>query len=149
MILGAFGSGRASKIDENLWQGGYPISGFSKIDVIVLAARDLQPDVNIFPANIEVILAPMDDFEDGPSVEDQRTAFRAAQAVADRLERGKRVLVTCVAGRNRSGLINALVLVFKYGISGREAVARIQAIRPLALSNPSFVAFLNRIPAKT
>jgi hypothetical protein len=143
MIVGAFGSGRASKIDDNLWQGGYPIAGLESegINVVVLCARELQPESEFasgFLPGVEVICCPMDDVEGGPT----------AQTIVERLEQGKRVLVTCVAGRNRSGLVNALVLILRRGVSGISATMRIQAARPLALTNQSFCSFLSKIPGK-
>lgn len=56
--------------------------------------------------------------------------------------RGKRVLVRCQAGWNRSGLIMALVLI-REGYTPAEAIRLIRENRsPNALCNPDFVNFL-------
>lgn len=55
---------------------------------------------------------------------------------------GRRVLIRCAGGMNRSGLVTALVLL-RAGYSADDAVALIQQRRsPDALSNASFVAYL-------
>lgn len=55
---------------------------------------------------------------------------------------GRRVLIRCAGGMNRSGLVTALVLL-RVGYSADDAVALIQHRRsPEALTNPSFVAYL-------
>lgn len=55
---------------------------------------------------------------------------------------GRRVLIRCAGGMNRSGLVTALVLL-RAGYSADEAVALIKQRRsPQALTNPSFLAYL-------
>lgn len=55
---------------------------------------------------------------------------------------GKRVLIRCQAGMNRSGLITALVLM-RHGIRAKDAVELIRSKRGyLALSNRYFVNWL-------
>jgi protein-tyrosine phosphatase len=57
---------------------------------------------------------------------------------------GKKVLIRCQAGWNRSGLVMALVLI-KHGLSPREAIRLIREKRsPHALCNQDFVNFLER-----
>jgi protein tyrosine phosphatase len=57
-------------------------------------------------------------------------------------KRGKRVLIRCQAGWNRSGLITALVLI-REGMSAREAIDLIRKTRSeWALCNKSFEKFL-------
>jgi protein-tyrosine phosphatase len=112
---------------------------------------ELQPESEFasgFLPGVEVICCPMNDVEGGPTPEEKLAAFKTAQTIVDRLAQGKRVLVTCVAGRNRSGLVNALVLILRRGVSGISATMRIQAARPLALTNQSFCQFLSKIPGK-
>lgn len=152
MIKGAFGSGLASRIAPKLWQGGFPLEPESlrgKFDMLVLCAKELQPgnnDINLFPDSVEVICAPLRD-EEGVEVspEEIEIAVGAANRVVDMLRNGRRVLSTCVKGRNRSGLVSALTLVGRYGMSGAEAAERIRARRLNALTNPSFSEFLNKI----
>lgn len=61
-----------------------------------------------------------------------------------RWQEGKRVLVRCAAGLNRSGLITALVLM-RAGHSADDAVSLIRERRSAdALFNHSFVQYLQR-----
>lgn len=157
----------ASRIDVRLWQSGLP-NQFTTlpqygIDVAVLAASDAQPGPDelaylrrVCPS-LSLICAPLDDVEDAwalPGI--VKTATEVAQRVKQRLDEGKRVLVICQAGRNRSGLISALTLIARLGISGMEAVSRVRAARdPMlptgerALTNDAFREYLETIPART
>jgi hypothetical protein len=151
MIQGLFSRGLANHIDDKLWQGEFPHSdewgrlstkGFG---AVVLCAQELQPrdEFDFFPG-VELILAPMDD----AVLTDEEVAaatFAARRALAY-LHRGQRVLVTCAAGRNRSGLVSALVLMMRRGMTGEEAVRRVQSRRKDALTNPSFAAYLRGLP---
>jgi protein-tyrosine phosphatase len=66
----------------------------------------------------------------------------AARTVADRVTGGRRVLVHCWAGLNRSGVVSARALMFM-GVPVTDAIARVRAARgTLALSNEAFVRWL-------
>lgn len=62
------------------------------------------------------------------------------------LSRGKKVLVHCAAGQNRSALLTAAVLYKKYfapeGKSGRDVYQYIKERNPLAFTNPVFKNFV-------
>lgn len=136
-----------SKIVTGLFQGGYPLSNPAEdgFDALVLCAEEYQPEAEHFPG-VEVIHAPMVD--DQIDLETIERASVAAAKVADLVRDGKarKVLVTCAAGKNRSGLVAGLILHDLYGLSGGEAVAVIRAKRPGALSNDSFAEFLSELP---
>jgi protein-tyrosine phosphatase len=51
-------------------------------------------------------------------------------------------LVQCNAGRNRSGLLSALVVMSLREMTGKQAVAWVRDRRPNALANPDFVKYL-------
>ncbi len=129
-----------------LWQGDV-MSAMErgKHDVIVLAAEEFQPPRDSLDPAATIIYAPNDDDTLTPS--QLKTAVAAAVEVKNALARGQNVLVTCFAGRNRSGLISALALHGYTGMSGREATRLVQQARPNALTNPSFSDFLATIPA--
>jgi protein-tyrosine phosphatase len=56
---------------------------------------------------------------------------------------GKRVLIRCQAGLNRSGLVTALVLM-RAGFTAQDAIDRIRNVRdPQCLYNKAFVKFLH------
>jgi protein-tyrosine phosphatase len=132
-----------NRVTRQLWIGAAPRPGrpYPGIDVIVLCAREHQPVLSGFPGL--VIRAPFAD-RDIPTPQDRKTAIRAAREVSRRLRKGQRVLVTCVKGWNRSGLVVGLTL--KMMGRGLRADQIIQAIRQArgesALSNPAFVRIL-------
>ncbi len=63
-----------------------------------------------------------------------------AEVLADFHDK-KRVVVICLEGRNRSGLVVALTLC-DLGYTGAEAVARLRAARPRTLYNPFFQSYV-------
>jgi protein-tyrosine phosphatase len=68
--------------------------------------------------------------------------IRLAQAASDALDEGRKVLVRCYHGYNRSGLVIAHTLI-RSGRSAEEAIRTIRARRsPWALHNDLFVDYL-------
>lgn len=65
-----------------------------------------------------------------------------AQRYAEAIDEGAVVLTMCNAGRNRSGLLSALIVHHLFGIPGLDAVEVVRRGRPNALANEHFVAFL-------
>lgn len=131
----------ANIVARNLAIGSLPPRGRaladSGVDVLVLAAREAQPPNRDYPG-VEVIRAPFADrfFEPlGPVT--QRKVYATARQIAEHVKSGHNVLVTCLMGRNRSGLLAGLALR-ELGVSGPEAVRAIQKNRPGALNNPRF-----------
>lgn len=58
---------------------------------------------------------------------------------------GHAVLVQCHAGRNRSGLLSALIVRELNGCTAAAALDYVRARRPGAVDNPFFEAFLRSI----
>lgn len=142
----------ADEIVPQLWQGSVPRGGkyLSEhgFDCVVLCAYENQ-DASRYH-DIDVILAPNDDnYRRPPTNEEMVIAMSAAGEVAKRLERGENVLVTCMQGRNRSGLVSALTLHYWKGYSGVDATRLVQERRLTALQNPGFVAALKRFKGTT
>lgn len=148
----------AYRVHDNLWIGNAPsIKSMheSTIDPInpyfstlVLCAREYQPDGGLFTVG-EVIHAPMDDAFVPVT---RQTAFMAAETakkVVACLENRKKVLVTCLAGRNRSGMVCALALCFgKSRMSADSAIRLVKEARgDHALANPFFVKFIETVVA--
>jgi protein-tyrosine phosphatase len=138
----------ANEIIPGLWQGeqvgveGFPESLPENFPVIVFAAVEHQPrfDGGEDPSQL-LIYAPMRDTLQ-PTEQEQRTALLTAQRVLQEHALGKRVLVTCVSGLNRSGLIVGLVLIMS-GWEPKEAIRHIRQTRSdWALSNETFVKIL-------
>ena len=121
-----------------LAQGSAPPSRIVvPFDVIVLAAREYQdqPDLSAY----FVIRAPL---RDGPmpSVEERALIHATARDVANHVLAGKRVLVTCWQGRNRSGVIVGLALV-ELGLPRDQAITRVRGYRN-GLTNDYFRAMV-------
>jgi protein-tyrosine phosphatase len=70
----------------------------------------------------------------------------AEWAVA-RLRQGARILVHCHAGRNRSSLVSAILLMELHGLTGQQAVDHVRRVRPNALATEAFVEYLLQRPS--
>jgi protein-tyrosine phosphatase len=142
----------ASRIVGDLYVGAAPPPGnyADQFDVIVLTADEYQPAASMFPG-VRLRHHPFDDSPD-PQPRDLMTAWTAAEAVAQDMRRGRRVLVSCRMGRNRSGLVAALALHLVTGESGAAVLAlvrerRVDDVGVHALSNRAFQRFLRTLPA--
>ncbi len=131
----------ASQIAPGIYQGSRPPEGGALrragVRTLVLCAREIQDGE--YPG-VHVVHCPLDDAE--LTSDEWRRAWRAAGEALARLPHGP-LLVTCAHGRNRSGLVTAIVLRLLYGVPGDECVAVIRERRwsPWggALTNESFV----------
>lgn len=143
----------ADEVGRNLWVGAVPTNNNlvdKHFDGLVLAAKEFQ---DVFPVHqypdTKLILAPLRD--DKPNDEEKAIALRAALAVYDLNKQGKRVLVTCAKGVNRSALIAALAMVLA-GTKGEEAITKIRSTRkPVSgatpLFNPHFCRLIKEVDA--
>lgn len=129
-----------TRIAPKLWIGSAPPCGKTLrehgFDTVVLCASEYQPRETAFPG-VKVIRAPFHDEKITPAAE--ATAKEAARQVVYEIERGRRVLVTCYAGRNRSGLVVARALSKLSGAPAHLVVDHVQRLREGALSNITFV----------
>jgi hypothetical protein len=141
----------ATPIAPHLYQGSVPPSGRALADarftMLVLAACEHQPRSTNFPGLRSVVHAPIDDAI--PSPDEIATVVNAAKLVAEEIKRGGKVLVTCMQGRNRSGLISALAIRSLYGFSGKQVLLQVQTMRQNALTNPSFQQLLADLPSRS
>jgi protein-tyrosine phosphatase len=144
----------ATRVVPGLYIGSKPPRGLQLgklgVTTLVLAARELQPRSIEFPGVSHVIHVPL--LDSVPTQRDLDRAMSAALDIADRVERGETVLVTCSMGRNRSGLIAALAMSLLMCWPPSEAAAYLQMIRVgpdghPALTNKHFVRALSRMPA--
>lgn len=133
-----------SNISPRLWMGGAP--PFDKdlpaVDILVLCARELQPTTLAFHG--EVLRCPLIDDYLEPT--DLKLALDTAHTVATQIVAGKRVLVTCAQGRNRSGLVTGLALGKITLMSHDQIIALIRRRRgiPGVFSNEAFTGYLKR-----
>ncbi len=129
----------ASCIVPRLWQGSVlrgdqlHARGF---DVICLCAKDFQPDTTYF-GGLRVIRARLTDGE--LTAHDWHDARDAGRHVAQAWREGKRVLVACIAGQNRSGLVMALALSELTSMPMNAVIGHVRACRKDALNTKAFV----------
>jgi len=124
----------ANEVVENLWIGSVPetSSDVKPFDVIVnLFGR------TFFPEKVNLVWI----FEDKPELPDLNTLMAVAKSIYTFRSEGKKVLVHCQAGLNRSGLVVGAALAYD-GWPGVQAVKRIQTARKDALHNEKFRAYV-------
>lgn len=149
-----------------LWIGSHPLTmnpccdehdrlarvsnavGRDGFEALVLCAEEYQPGQEHFPG-VEVIHAPFDDDHRGLDERQARIAFSAAERTAQLLSAGKKTLVTCWAGRNRSGLVCALALSSVTGEHPSDSTELIRSKRAGALTNTAFRSFLSGLQLKS
>lgn len=139
-------------IIPNLFQGAAPPYGdaLAKLgfDTVMLCAKENQRE-DLY-LDVEVVLAPSDDdARINRMMRDLPTWQQAAQVVVERVNAGKKVLVTCMAGLNRSGMVTALALLQLTDWSGADIVEHIQASRDMALCNDTFATYIRGLRPKT
>lgn len=79
---------------------------------------------------------------DGQIRNDATDVWLARDAAIAMLEAGHTTIIHCMAGRNRSGLIGALVLQHYENLTGVEALDRVRQLRPRSVDNIHFEQFL-------
>lgn len=117
------------------------VQGF---DVIVGVANDRPVQPADHPG---VIVEHVQLLDDGPpEPRDRARAAATAELVNKHIGEGRKVLVTCYGGLNRSAWVAALVLK-KHGLTGKAAVKLIREKRGWqALSNEFFEQLIVREP---
>jgi protein-tyrosine phosphatase len=138
----------ATCIIPGLYQGSIPVTGDELrnrgFHTLILCAEEHQPSSVNFPG-LKVVHAPNDDNGSQPTSKEMRIALQAADVVARDVAKGKNVLVTCMQGRNRSGLVTALAVSRLTGMSGRQSIRLVKHLRKNALTNPAFCQVLEQI----
>ncbi|WP_073948270.1 protein-tyrosine phosphatase family protein [Streptomyces kebangsaanensis] len=136
-----------SEIVPGLWMGGHEFRGHGgRLELAVVRDEfDLVQTLLRLPGHgpdpgVEHHVWPI---PDGPLDGTQLAGvMRLARAACDALEQGRRVLVRCYSGYNRSGLVVAHALIHQ-GRSADEAIRLVRARRsPWALHNELFVDYL-------
>jgi hypothetical protein len=141
-----------NEIVPNLWQGSrHSISKYLSrysFNVLVLCAEEWQPPRSMFPTSVKVIYSPnADDPFREPTRDELLRAIQTGREVATEVSNGRKVLTTCMAGLNRSGLVNALALHFLTGEDGLTCLVKVKKKRLGALCNAKFQEVLSRMPA--
>ncbi len=65
-----------------------------------------------------------------------------AASVSANVAAGRRTFVHCTFGKNRSGLVIALVLRELEGLTGEQALERVRDLRLNAVNNPAYASWL-------
>lgn len=112
------------------------------LSAVIDLEAGLDTGIPINPNQVIYVYFPFRD-EDVPTLHKLHAVARLGAALYQARER---ILVHCQMGLNRSALVAGLVLVYS-GLSGADAVARLQARRPGALYNEVFAAYLRGLPA--
>lgn len=146
------------QIHPHLFQGSYPKLTkelLHQFDVIVYCAMEKQPkaaDLKLVSPGKHVIGIPLDDDPYQPITREQAARLLImARQLAAQVRVGKRVLVTCMMGMNRSGLVSSLTLMMATGCSGRAAVEAVRTRRRAfsdgtrAMFNPVFTRFVETL----
>jgi hypothetical protein len=134
-------------IDDSLWVCGTPTA--KQADVYQWTAG-LTVCTKLPPAEVRRRFGwwqhvPVSDGK-GLQVEDYVRARDYALAM---LGHGHRVVINCLAGRNRSCLIAALVVMEEHRVNGATAAAIVRERRPNALVNPIHLEWLMSLEART
>jgi hypothetical protein len=119
-----------------------PIVEHHGLSAVIDLEAGLDAGIPAHPNRVIYVYFPFTD-EDVPTLHKLHAVARLGAALVEARER---VLVHCQMGLNRSALVAGLVLVYN-GLSGEDAVARLQARRPGALYNEVFAAYLRQQPA--
>ena len=120
-----------------LYQGDPPMPRFDAILNLYVWGEYAVPD------GVDYYDFEMFDSEDGP---EKGQVIDLADWVIDRIRDGKRTLVHCQAGLNRSSLISAVVLMRFKKMSADEAINHIRERRSaMCLCNETFEDFLRSL----
>ena len=124
---------KMNKIIDNLWLSGPPdmLTAITEFDLIVLLSNKHQFEGHDDP---RIWRAPLIT----GTGQWLSTLTVTANLVADTLGQKKRVLVTCSAGRNRSGAVAAFVLK-QQGMSSEESIATVRAACATALQDSNLL----------
>ncbi len=132
------------QIEDHLWISGRPRLDkvmAAEITAVVTVSRK-QPDPSVLAAIDAWRYCPVPDSFTGVPVVGLLVAMAETEHL---LETGHTVLVHCLAGRNRSAAVAALVLRRHGNLTGSEALALVRARRPGAVVNPVTAAWLTAL----
>ena len=150
-----------TRIAPRLHVGSVPAAGMAAHDhgfhVLVLCALPEEYGGGRYLERYEgvtVVACPLDDSaKRGISRAEVALAEETAARIAVAIYRGRRALVTCMQGRNRSAIVAALTLRRLTSWSGSRATEAVRAAREAVtgpgtvLCNPSFEKYLRSLPS--
>jgi len=134
-------------VHGRLWQGGAPVDfAWVRRSGITVVLDVSNPEIYPDPKDIgglDYIKMPLEDADHLP---DLAILDGVVQAMANAYRGGRKILVHCRMGLNRSGLVDALLLRQLFNLTGAEAMKTIQSRREGSLSNAVFAAHLRSLP---
>lgn len=137
-------------LDNSLWISGSPIDcewlRREHIDLVVDVA---DPQLRVEPQALGTIVYCKEALIDGVELPPSAILSRLVDDVVAAVRAGRRVLVACAGGRNRSGLVVGLAVRELLGCSGAEALNWVQSRREDALNNATFARHLAGLPPRT
>jgi hypothetical protein len=114
-----------------------------RIDLVVDVA---DPDLLLVADRLGSTTYRKEALVDGPELPAAVILDGLVHDVVTGVAAGRRVLVACAGGRNRSGLVLGLALRELLGCSGAEALRLVQLRREDALNNETFARHLAALP---
>ena len=112
------------------------------ISVVIDLEGGVDEGIPVLPGGIQYLCIPFED----DALPDRAVLAAATEYVERMIASGRRVLVHCSAGINRSPLFAGVVL-HRLGWSGRDALERLRERRPGALYNELYSAYLENLDA--
>lgn len=135
-------------VSGRLWQGGCPVdfdwvreAGITL--VLDVADADAHPPAGAVDG-LTYLKCPL---VDEGAVPDSTLTLGLARLVAELIRDGRRALVHCTFGRNRSGLMATLMVRELLGLSGADALEHVRARRDRVANNDAFEDWLVSLPA--
>ncbi len=134
-------------LDGSLWISGCPIdSGWLRRERIDLVVDVADPQLRLEPDALGRIVYCKEALIDAAELPPSAILGRLVEDVVAAVRAGRRVLVACAGGRNRSGLVIGLAVRELLGCSGAQALNWVQSRRENALNNVTFATHLASLP---
>jgi len=138
------------KIRDNLFIRGmfsdrpYKLQELKDLEIgtVICMLRKTDPDLK----NLDWLTYANFPLPDTDYVKEE-ALWGAAFLASRELYAGKKVLIHCIAARDRAPTTAAVTLCLKEGISGVDAMAQVKRIKPTTFHNKAFVAYLRGIQA--
>jgi hypothetical protein len=134
-------------LDGQLWISGSPIDyewlRRERIDLVVDVA---DPHFLLLADRLGPTTYRKEALVDGPELPATVILDELVREVVTAVAGGRRVLVACAGGRNRSGLVLGLAVRELLACSGAEALRLVQSRREDALNNETFARHLAALP---
>ena len=134
-------------LEGQLWISGCPIDHeWLRREGIDLVVDVADPHLLLATDRLGTTTYRKEALVDGPELPATAILDELVRDVVTAVTRGRRVLVACAGGRNRSGLVLGLALRELLACSGAEALCLVRSRREDALTNATFAQHLAALP---